>query len=37
MPFTGVAFEEFVAAYLQYMPECEGYIVNVGVDHKRDK
>ena len=37
MPFAGEAFEEFVGAYLRYMPQYNGYMVNVRVDYKRDR
>jgi len=37
MPFGGGAFEEFVAEYIRYMPRYEGYMVEAGVDYKREK
>lgn len=37
MPFAGEAFEEFVGEYLRYMPQYDGYMVNIRVDYKRDR
>lgn len=37
MPFAGEAFEEFVGEYFRYMPQYNGYIVNVHVDYKRNR